>query len=343
MSLTTESPGRAEAPVITSTPAVAQVVPVKNSYYRKNTSNEKAHGQMGLDSLFRQIHLQEGNLELKPTPIYSAICLNSQHMPVPSPEEGGGLDEGLAAHLRKKLHATETLTKNRTTNSALGEDGSPAGRCMTRIGESRKEATLPTTILSTRATIKIGTWNVKTMYEIGKTAQVAAEMRAYKLDILGISEARWIRSGEKLLASGETLLFSGHEGEKPPHTEGVALMLSKTARKALIGWQPHGPRILTASFRTNQKRITLNIVYCYSPTNTTDDAIKDQFYSRLQAVLDKNFLARDVNVLMGDLNAKIGTDNAGFEEVMGCHGLGQMNENGERLANLCATNSIAIG
>ena len=41
MSLTTESPGRAEAPVITSTPAVAQVVPVKNSYYRKDTSNEK--------------------------------------------------------------------------------------------------------------------------------------------------------------------------------------------------------------------------------------------------------------------------------------------------------------
>ena len=40
-SLTTESPGRAEAPVITSTPAVAQVVPEKNSYYRKDTSNEK--------------------------------------------------------------------------------------------------------------------------------------------------------------------------------------------------------------------------------------------------------------------------------------------------------------
>ena len=41
MSPTTEPPGQAEAPVITSTPAVAQVVPVKNSYYRKDTSNEK--------------------------------------------------------------------------------------------------------------------------------------------------------------------------------------------------------------------------------------------------------------------------------------------------------------
>ena len=65
---------------------------------------------------------------------------------------------------------------------------------MTRTGESRKEATFTTTILLTTATIKIGTWNVMTMYEQGKTAQVAAEMRAYKLDILGISEARWTKS-----------------------------------------------------------------------------------------------------------------------------------------------------
>ena len=32
---------------------------------------------------------------------------------------------------------------------------------------------------------------------------------------------------------------------------------------------------------------------------------------------------------MGDLNAKVGIDDAGFEEVMGRHGHGEMNENGE--------------
>ena len=181
------------------------------------------------------------------------------------------------------------------------------------------------------------------MYEQGKTAQVAAEMRAYKLDILGISEARWTKSGEPVLVTGEKLLFSGHEEENAPHTEGVALMLSKTAQKALLGWQPHGPRILTASFRTKHKRIALNIVYYYSPTNTADDLIKEQFYQRLQTVLDETFKGRDVNIIMGDLNAKVGTDNAGFEEVMGRHGQGEMNENGEKFANLCATNSLVIG
>ena len=46
---------------------------------------------------------------------------------------------------------------------------------------------------------------------------------------------------------------------------------------------------------------------------------------------------------MGDFNAKIGMDNPGYEGIMGTHGLGQMNENGERFADLCALNQLVIG
>ena len=42
MSLATNFTGQVEAPVITSSPIVVQVVPVKNSYYRKATSNKKS-------------------------------------------------------------------------------------------------------------------------------------------------------------------------------------------------------------------------------------------------------------------------------------------------------------
>ena len=38
---------------------------------------------------------------------------------------------------------------------------------------------------------------------------------------------------------------------------------------------------------------------------------------------------------MGDMNAKVGTDNTGEEEVMGIHGIGQVNDNGERFKGLC--------
>ena len=90
------------------------------------------------------------------------------------------------------------------------------------------------------------------MYETGKTAQIAAEMERYHLTLLGISETRWTQSGQKRLLSGEMLLYSGHEEDNAPHTEGVALMLSKLAQQALISWEAHGPRIIAASFK-NQK------------------------------------------------------------------------------------------
>jgi hypothetical protein len=33
----------------------------------------------------------------------------------------------------------------------------------------------------------------------------------------------------------------------------------------------------------------------------------------------------------------------GYEDVMGTHGLGQRNENGERFADLCTLNQLVIG
>ena len=46
---------------------------------------------------------------------------------------------------------------------------------------------------------------------------------------------------------------------------------------------------------------------------------------------------------MGDINAKIGQDNTGYEEVTGRRGLGIMNGNGERFADLCAMNNLITG
>ena len=73
---------------------------------------------------------------------------------------------------------------------------------------------------------------------------------------------------------------------------------------------------------------------CYAPTNEASDKEKDQFYKRLKGVLGSNRPQRELTVLMGDMNAKIGNCNIGYKEVMGTHGLGDMNNNGERFADL---------
>ncbi|XP_048759317.2 craniofacial development protein 2-like [Ostrea edulis] len=213
---------------------------------------------------------------------------------------------------------------------------------MMLCNESRKEAAGLTPFLTPRKTIRLATWNIRTMYEAGRTAQVAKEMKHYNTCLLGLSETRWLQTGQLRLTTRETLLYSGHTTERAPHTKGVGLMLSPEAQRALIGWEPVNSRIITAKFSTKKSKIKLNIIQCYAPTNDTDDEKKDAFYQQLQAVLDKAG-KKDMTILMGDFNAKIGADNTGYNEVMGTHGLGYMNENGERFADLCSLNQLVIG
>lgn len=51
----------------------------------------------------------------------------------------------------------------------------------------------------------------------------------------------------------------------------------------------------------------------------------------------------DAVILMGDMNAKVGNDNRGQEQIMGKHGLGTFNDNGELFMDACATYNLVIG
>ena len=52
---------------------------------------------------------------------------------------------------------------------------------------------------------------------------------------------------------------------------------------------------------------------------------------------------RDIKILMGETKAKVGSDNAGREDIMTKHGLRIMNENGELFADFCTFNDLVIG
>ncbi|CAG5135618.1 unnamed protein product [Candidula unifasciata] len=110
-------------------------------------------------------------------------------------------------------------------------------------------------------------------------------------------------------------------------------MLSKEAYRALIEWEAVSPRIIRASFRTVKQKVNMSVIQCYAPTNDKDASIKEEFYMQ----------KGNLKILMGDLNAKIGSDNTGYEEIMGRHGLGVMNENGELFTNFFAGNQYVIG
>ena len=73
-----------------------------------------------------------------------------------------------------------------------------------------------------------------------------------------------------------------------------------------------------------------------------DDEVKSEFYARLQGVID-GVARKDLILLLGDFIAKVGSNNTGFEAVMGKHGLGEMSDNGELFADFCSFNMLVIG
>ena len=164
-------------------------------------------------------------------------------------------------------------------------------------------------------------------------------MHRYHLKILGLCETRWTGTGRTRLTSGDTIIYSGHE-EGQPHMHGVGLLMTPEATKALLSWEPVSPRILSARFNSKGRKVT--ILQCYAPTNVADEEEKEDFYEQLQAVLDKA-PRRDLKILMGDLNAKVGSDNTDRELIMGKHGTGTQNENGELFVEFCTSNDLVIG
>ncbi|XP_025096314.1 craniofacial development protein 2-like [Pomacea canaliculata] len=138
--------------------------------------------------------------------------------------------------------------------------------------------------------------------------------------------------------SGETIIYSGHKDLDHDHTQGVALLMSTEATRALIAWEPVSPLFMAARLKVKGRMIT--IIQCYAPTNSADEEEKEDFYSSLQSLLDHT-PRRHLKIIMGDLN-KVGDDNTN-RELMGRHGVGTCNKIRELFTDFCAFNDLVIG
>ena len=132
---------------------------------------------------------------------------------------GWGLDIGLTSLFQKISYVMETATEEIDTTGCNGLPESSQDTYMNVSGESRKETNdRKMEVLSAKTKTRIGFWNVRTMFETGKLAQVTAEMRSYNLHILGISESRLTGSGRFRTNTGEMVLYSGRDDHQ--HHEG---------------------------------------------------------------------------------------------------------------------------
>ena len=89
------------------------------------------------------------------------------------------------------------------------------------------------------------------------------------------------------------------------------------------------------------KKCHATLVSAYAPTMTWTDEVKDQFYSDLDSVI-RSVPAADKLILLGDFNARVGTESSMWPGIIGPYGVGKCNSNGLLLLQKCAEHSLSI-
>ena len=170
-----------------------------------------------------------------------------------------------------------------------------------------------------------------------KTSIIDRELERLNIDIVGLQETRLAGFGSTK-EKNYTFFWQGlQEEEKRIHGVGFAIR-----NKLLPTMEPPkqgSERIFSIRLQTSSGFTTF--VCCYAPTLSAEVDQKDQFYAQLDDTINKIPSSDDL-YLLGDFNARVGAEKCLWPEVLGAHGIGRMNENGQRLLEFCSHHHLCI-
>ena len=125
-----------------------------------------------------------------------------------------------------------------------------------------------------------GTWNVRSMNQ-GKLEVVKQEMARVNVNILGISELKCTGMGE-FNSDDHYIYYCGQESLR---RNGVAIMVNKSVRNAVLGCNLKNERMISVHFQGKQFLIT--VIQAYAPTSNPEEAEVERFYEDLQDLLER--------------------------------------------------------
>ena len=172
-----------------------------------------------------------------------------------------------------------------------------------------------------------------------RTALIAMELAKYNIDIAALCETRLSESGS-LDDLEYSFFWSGKsEGERPEAGVGIAIKKDIDTKLTEMP-RPVSDIIMTMRLPLSKDNFA-TIISVYAPTIINPDENKKAFYNQLASVLSGTPCA-DKLLLIGDFNARIGRENDKWPLVMGKHGIGKCNSNGELLLALCSEFQLIV-
>ena len=109
----------------------------------------------------------------------------------------------------------------------------------------------------------------------GKLEVVKQAMERVNINILGISELKWTGMGE-FNSDDHCIYYCGQESLR---RNGVALMVNKRVRKAVLDCNLKNDRRISVRFQG--KPFNIIVIQVYAPTSNAEEAEVERFYEDL--------------------------------------------------------------
>ena len=138
------------------------------------------------------------------------------------------------------------------------------------------------------------------VHESSKLEVVKQEVARVNIDILGISELKWMGMG-KFNSDDHYIYYCGQESLK---RNGVAIIVNRRVQNAVLGCDLKNDRMISLHFQG--KPFTITIIQVYALTNNAKEAEVERFYKDLQNFLELT-PKKNVLFIIGDWNAKVGS------------------------------------
>ena len=113
-----------------------------------------------------------------------------------------------------------------------------------------------------------------------KMEVVKQKMTRVNIDVLGISELKWTGMGE--YNSDDHYIY--YCGQKSFRRNGVALIVNKRVRNAVLGCNLKNDRMISVRFQG--KPFNIMVIQVYAPTSNAEEAEVERFYEDLQDLLE---------------------------------------------------------
>ena len=114
----------------------------------------------------------------------------------------------------------------------------------------------------------------------GKLEVVKQEMAGVNVNILGISELKWTGMGE-FHSDDHYIYYCGQESLR---RNGVAIMVNKRVRNAVLGCNLKNNRMISVRFQGKPFNIT--VIQIYAPASNAEETEVERFYEDLQDLLE---------------------------------------------------------